>query len=146
MGAAPDVRTLALALALPLALACAAACGSSAAGVDACKQVESARCRAAPTCGVSLEPPYSTAGGNVDACIRFYDVACLHGLASGSDPGPAAVSACVAAIADHPCNKGGPDLVLSPEKDPTCAWLVPAGTPAAEAGASSSEAGDAPSE
>jgi len=115
--------------------------------VDACKQVEAARCQAADACGVSLEPPYSTSGTDVDACIRYYDIACLHGLASGSDPGAAAVNACVAAIGDHPCAKGGPNLVLSPESDPKCAWLVPPAAPTpAEAGATNSEAGDATSE
>ncbi len=144
MGAAPVARTLALALSLAVPIAC----GSGAAGIDACKQVESARCRAAGACGVQLEPPYSTAGGDVDACIRFYDVACLHGLASGSDPGQAAVSGCVGAIADHPCAKGRPNLVLSPEKDPMCSWSVPPAstTPAADAAASAGEGGDAPSE
>jgi hypothetical protein len=140
MAAAPGVRTLALVAALALPLACS----SGAVGVDACKQVEHARCQAAAACGVSLEPPYHTAGSDVDACIRFYDVACLHGLVSGSDPGPAAVSACVAAISGHPCTSGKPNLVLSPEQDPACTWLVPpVTTPAADASEAAAEGGDA---
>jgi hypothetical protein len=149
MRAGSVLRTIAPAAALGAVLALPPACGTSAVGVDACKQVESARCQAASACGVSLEPPYHTAGSDQDACIRFYDVACLHGLASGSDPGPAAVSACVAAISSHPCAAGGPNLVLHPEQAPgsACAWLVPpASTPAADAAAEAAEGGDAASE
>jgi hypothetical protein len=146
MRAASGLRTVGLAAALGAALALAFACGTSAVGVDACKQIESARCQAASACGVSLEPPYHTAGSDVDACIRFYDVACLHGLVGGSDPGQAAVSACVAAISGHPCapDGGPPNLVLSPEKDPACSWLEPpASTPPADAAAEAAENGDA---
>jgi hypothetical protein len=142
MAAAPGVRTLALAAALAVPLAC----GTGAVGVDACKQVEHARCQAASACGVSLEPPYHTAGSDVDACIRFYDVACLHGLVSGSDPGPAAVNACVAAISGHPCapDGGPPNLVVSPEQNPACSWLVPpVSTPATDASEAAAEGGDA---
>jgi hypothetical protein len=147
MRVASRVRALAMALAAA-GTACPAACGGGPAGVDACKAVEDARCRAASACGVSLQPPYSNAGTDADACIRFYDVACLHGLASGNDPGPAAVNACVARIASHPCDKGGPNLVQSPESDPACAWLVPpaaAATSDASGAEASSEAGSAES-
>jgi hypothetical protein len=148
MGLARRVRTLALGAVLGGALAPALACGTDAVGVDACKQVEAARCRAATACGVALEPPYTTSGTDVDECIRFYDVACLHGLASGSDPGAAAVNACVAAINGHPCNAGGPNLVTAPESDPACAWLIPpASAPPVDAATeASSEAGDGASE
>jgi hypothetical protein len=139
MGAAGGVRALALVAALALPLACS----SGAVGVDACKQVEHARCQAASACNVSLEPPYHTAGSDVDACIRFYDVACLHGLVTGSDPGSAAVSTCVAAISGHPCAAGKPNLVVSPEQDPACSWLVPpVSAPAADASEAASEGGD----
>jgi hypothetical protein len=143
------LRSVGPAAALGAVLALPPACGTSAVGVDACKQVESARCQAASACGVSLEPPYHTAGSDVDACVRFYDVACLHGLASGTDPGPTAVSACVAAISSHPCAPGGPNLVLHPEEAPgsACAWLVPpASAPVADAAAEAAEGGDAASE
>jgi hypothetical protein len=120
--------------------ALALACGTDAEGVDACKQIEAARCRAASSCGVAIDSPYTTVGTSVDACIRTYDVACLHGLVVGSDPGTAAVNACVAAIGDHPCSPGGPNLVESPEKDPKCAWLAP---PPAEAGSAADATGGA---
>jgi hypothetical protein len=149
MRARSVVRTVGPAAALGAVLALPPACGSGATGVEACKQVESARCQAASACGLSLEPPYHTAGSDADACIRFYDVACLHGLAGGSDPGTAAVSACVAAISSHPCAPGGPNLVLHPEQAPgaACAWLVPpTSTPVADAAAEAAEAGDAAGE
>jgi hypothetical protein len=135
MGAQWRLGTRGLVLA---AVASALACGTDAAGVDACKQVEAARCKAAGACGVPLEPPHAASGSNADECIRFYDVACLHGLAIGSDPGISAVNACVSAIGDHPCNAGGANLVVSPEKDPACAWLVPPPAPATDAGSEAS--------
>jgi hypothetical protein len=109
-----------LAIALGLA-ATAAACGTSAQGVDACKSIEEARCRQAPSCNVQISPPlYYTSGSDADACIRYYDTACLHGLVIGSDPGTTRVNACVAAI-----NSGNCDYVVSPEHAPDCAWLQP---------------------
>ena len=113
----------ALTVAVPL-LVCAA-CGSDATGVDTCKRIEEARCRRAPGCRIQLEPPYFTSGNAVDACIRFYDTACLHGL-EASDPGPVVVSACVDAIS-NPATACS--VVASPQTDPKCAWLVPSSTP-----------------
>jgi hypothetical protein len=113
-------RALAIALSV-----LAAGCSTDAVGVDVCKQIEEARCREAPACGIPLEPPYHTAGDDVGACIRYYDVACLHGLALASDPGTTAVNACVAAIQNDGCA-----VVAAPESDPACAWLVPAAPPA----------------
>jgi hypothetical protein len=121
------------------------ACGNDAVGVDACQQIEEARCRAAAACpSNALQPPYYTAGTSVDACVRFYDVACLHGLAVPL-PASSSVSACVAAIED-----GGCAVVQAPQTDPSCAWLDPAATSSDEdagvvsssdAEASSSDAG-----
>ena len=100
-----------------------AGCGTDATGVEACRQIEEARCRRAPACGIALEPPYSTSGSSVDGCIRFYYTACLHGLES-SDPGPVVVGRCVAAI-DH----GGCAMVTAPQTSPACAWLSPSPLP-----------------
>ncbi|HEV3191215.1 MAG TPA: hypothetical protein VGY54_11990 [Polyangiaceae bacterium] len=110
-------RNAARVFALMLAVASATACGTNATGVDACRQIEGARCRRAPACGIPLQPPYHTAGSDVDACIRFYDLACLHGLAV-NDPGSAAVQACTSAI-----NNNGCAVVQHPEADTACAWL-----------------------
>jgi hypothetical protein len=112
---------------------CAAGCGTSPVGVGACKQVEEARCRRAPACGVSIQPPYSTNGSDVDECIRFYDVQCLHGLAV-ADPGANAVNACVASIESSPCNAGLPLF----ETATACDWLTT--LPAVEASTEASEA------
>jgi hypothetical protein len=126
-------RALLLALRLGLALAAAAAagaCNGSAVGVDACKSIEEARCRQVPNCpNVQVSPPvYYTSGSATDACIRYYDVACAHGLAVGVDPGTSAVNACVSAIENDGC-----DVVAAPETDPACAWLEPPDSGAGDA-------------
>jgi hypothetical protein len=101
------------------------ACGGGAVDVDGCKQIEEARCRQAPACGIPIEPPYFTSDGDVDACIRFYDDACLHGLAV-SDPGPTALAACVSAIQGDTLAKDGCSVVKSPQTDvAACGWLAP---------------------
>jgi hypothetical protein len=119
------------------------ACGTDAVGVQACRQIQEARCRQAPQCSIALQPPYHSNGTDVDACIRFYEDACLHGLASGNDPGPVAVNACVAAI-----NDGGCSVVTTPESATACSWLAPnAAADAANAAAdAASAASDAASE
>ncbi|MEI7893987.1 MAG: hypothetical protein WCI05_12915 [Myxococcales bacterium] len=104
---------------VPLALAC----GTDAIGVDACRKVEEARCRRALACAVPLERPVSPDGNDVDTCVRFYRDACLHGLVA-ADPGAPALRACIDAI-----NGGDCELVLHPELDGACAWLVPPNTP-----------------
>ncbi|HEX3769637.1 MAG TPA: hypothetical protein VHV30_02175 [Polyangiaceae bacterium] len=115
--------------ALALVLACAAGvvasgCGTDAVDVDGCRQLEEARCRQAPACGIALSVPNYTSGTNVDACILYYDDACLHGLAVG-DPGPSAISACVAAI-ESTSTKNHCDVVRAPEIDTVdCGWLSP---------------------
>jgi hypothetical protein len=125
---------------LVLALAAApvaAGCGTDAQGVQTCKDIEEARCNAAASCpSVQITPPYYTTGSSVDACLRYYDIACLHGLAV-SDPGPstALVTGCIKAISA----KGACAVVANPEISPYCVWLIPPNTPAPEAG----EAGDA---
>jgi hypothetical protein len=106
--------------------------------VQTCKTIEEARCNAAAKCSstVQLTPPYTTNGSDVDACIRYYDVACLHGLAV-SDVSGAQVSACVAAISAP----GACAIVANPELAPKCSWLIPPNTPPPDA--SDGEAGDA---
>ena len=110
-------------LALALGLApIVGACGSSAVGVGACKSIEEARCNQVPNCpNVQVSPPlWYTTGSAVDACIRYYDTACLHGLSVGTNPSSSEVSLCVDAINGNGCN-----VVASPQVDPACAWLVP---------------------
>ncbi len=103
------------------------ACGTDAVGVDACRQIEEARCNQAPHCSaISLAEPLHPGGSSEDvaACIRFYDDACQHGLANGVAPGQPAVTACVAAI-NNEANDGGCDIVVNPQDAPACAWLTP---------------------
>lgn len=120
-------------------VAAAAACSSSATGVDACRSIEEARCRNAPACGIALDQPKSRVGREVDSCIRFYDDACKHGLASNANPSTTDVNACVKAINDGPCA-----TVVSPETNPACSFLVPLVVP--DAGTDAMEAGDAASD
>jgi hypothetical protein len=112
---------LRLATTLAIAAAMVVACGTGPVGVDACKTLETARCQtAAAKCpGISMQPPISTSGSSVDACIRYYDVACLHGLPVG-DPGSTALNQCVEAIENNGCS-----VVEVPETDPACTWLIP---------------------
>jgi len=105
------------------------ACGTDAQGIEACRTIEEARCRRAPSCGVDLSQPVhrDAPKTDVDACIRYYHDACLHGLET-PDPGGPSVQACVAAIQSAGC-----DVVLHPESNPSCAFLTAA--TAADAGA-----------
>jgi len=120
------------------------ACGTSAIGVDVCNQIESARCTrigtlamngtacSNPDSGVPIDllAPYAAAGSspteNVAACIRFYSIACLHGLATTTPPsntGTDSVQTCLNAINDGSCA-----LVLDPTGEAgggACQWLVP---------------------
>jgi hypothetical protein len=117
----------------------ASGCGTSAVDVDGCRQIEEARCRQAPACGMNFDELNVTSGSTVDACVRFYDIACLHGLAV-SNPGPLAVGACVAAIEADTKTKDNCSVVRSPQTDKAaCGWLVPSPP-------TSPDASDAPSE
>jgi hypothetical protein len=109
-------RGSALALGASLAVGLVSACGSKAVGVDLCKQIDTARCQRAPACGVMLTTPDFTSGTAVDACIRYYDVACLNGLEVAA-PSSAEANACVDAI-NSDC-----DYVATPQNYPACSWL-----------------------
>jgi hypothetical protein len=136
--------SVALALA-PAIVALAAACGTDATGVEACRTIETTRCQEAPGCGISLGDPVHV-GDDVDACIRFYHDACLHGLES-SDPGPAKVTACKNAIANTSLPNHC-DIVAAPEIADDCQWLAPP-PPPPDAGSdapAAADASDAPSQ
>ncbi len=88
------------ALACGVAAAVASACSNDAVGVQACREIETARCEAAPACPSApfdLSSP-APAGDPVAACVRYYNDACLHGIGTTVTPGNAAVSSCVAVI------------------------------------------------
>ncbi len=96
------------------------ACESDAVGVDACRRVEEARCKRAPACGVSLtSPPHEgSPGSDVDACIRYYRDACLHGLVRTKEPTSTEIDACVARIETGTC-----EATVTPSLTNECAWL-----------------------
>ena len=121
-----------LALAIALAPLAAAGCGTSATGVGACKQIEEARCsRAYNHCqgndasDIALSPPYFTSGNSEQACVRYYDTACLNGLEVGTYS-QTAVNNCVEAITSGTC-----ETVETPWNVSACAWLIPPNTPEA---------------
>lgn len=115
------------------------ACGTDPVGVEACRQIEKARCENAPACQIDLTKPVHSGTGadkDVSACIRFYDDACLHGLSATSEPGSIAVQACIDAI-----NTGDCTIVKNPETSPACGFLTP--TPVPVAADAADEAADA---
>jgi hypothetical protein len=65
-----------------------AGCSTNAVGIDDCREIEEARCKAGKPCGLI---------DDVDACQRYYRDHCLHGV-SGKDPSGSQVSACVKVI------------------------------------------------
>jgi hypothetical protein len=120
----------------------AGGCGTDAYGIGECKQIEEARCRAAAKCpGVTLGNINYTSGSSVDACIRFYDIACLHGL-EVPDPGGPTVNACVAALQAIDGGSASCDLVLQPWTTKACAWLSPSNIPEASTPEASPDGSD----
>ena len=86
-----------------------ASCGTSAVGIDDCRNVEQARCRAGASCLDSNGAPLID---DVGACERYYRDHCLHGLGV-KPPAGASVSACVNVIeAAGRCAKGDPTIAL----------------------------------
>jgi hypothetical protein len=67
------------------------ACGTDAAGVEACREIETARCEAAAACGYTAE--------QITICKDFYKDQCLHGIENaGYEPSTSDIEACVAAV------------------------------------------------
>lgn len=127
-----------------LVLTSALACGTDPVGVDACRQIEGARCENAKSCGISLATPVHRRDGNttalqdqqdVGACKRFYQDACLHGLATTTDPGAVNTQACVNAIN----NATDCAIVKNPEISPACAFLIPPAAPVVDAAADTAD-------
>lgn len=113
-----------VATALGAVILAAPACGTDPVGVDECRKIEKARCESAQACGINLSQlkhADSTPATNVGACERYYDDACLHGLALSKDPGGVVVDQCVNAIINGDCG-----IVENPQNYPACAFLVPA--------------------
>lgn len=147
------------ALSMTCAFLLASGCGSDAVAVEACRDIEQARCEAGRHCGLV---------DDVDRCKRFYRDHCLHGLKTDKTPGDPQVDECVAAIklagkcasegvellAECTDWKSGTelttpcDVVRTPEKIELCDFLgatVDAGRPGQETG-SDAPAGDGASD
>jgi hypothetical protein len=146
-----------LSAAATFSLVTASSCGTSAVGVDECRDIEQARCRANAYC---LDARGNPLIEDVPACERYYRDHCLHGLAA-KPPAGASVAACLDVIeAAGRCAKSDPeaaldctetassprgsfvracDLVAHPERAVECAFLLetPDEEPAGGAGQSS---------
>jgi hypothetical protein len=133
-----DSRAALVAVAVAGIVGIFAACGTSAVGVQQCRQIEDARCQRASACGINLQTPVEV-GNDVDACIRFYNDQCLHGLVTQTVPTSSDVSSCIQAI-NADCA-----YVLVPQSSAACSWLNPVVEVDAgeDAGDASDDGGDA---
>lgn len=92
-----------LSAATTFSLVSASGCGTSAVGVDDCRDIQQARCRAGKSCGIVDDVP---------ACERYYRDHCLHGLAA-TPPAGASVAACISVIdAAGRCAAADPENTL----------------------------------
>ena len=124
---------------IAIAVAGSTACGTDAVGVEACREIEAARCKRAVECGIPLDSP-KPGTDPVAACERFYVDACLHGIQSAYDPNPAERKACLDAVGTGTC-----DVVKQPETSKACAFIVPPAAPATtDAAADAAAEPDAP--
>lgn len=144
-------RTMAQAALHPLPLFAAVAtalslfvagCGTSAKGIDTCREIEEERCRQAPACPDQFRVRSES---EVESCVRFYRDQCLHGL-SAEEPGKPALDACLQTIRRAgACAKAGSktlddcnprpsaetklatacEVLVHPEQTAECAFLVP---------------------
>lgn len=94
-------------------------CGTDAVGVDACRQIEDARCEAAPDCTGDEDTFGIRTEEQVQNCKSLYRDQCLHGIenAGGSDedevdePSDGDINRCIKAIqATASCKKSKPDV------------------------------------
>lgn len=123
---APPMRRAWLGIAITLAFTAglgAVGCGNGANSVDACRQLEGARCARAQGCGIDLGYPLhtgSSAADAVTACQSFYQIECLHGMVTPKAPTSTEVNDCLDAIEKGDCN-----TVVNPQDNAACAWLIP---------------------
>jgi hypothetical protein len=127
---------------LLLSLVIASGCGTDAEGTAECRAFERVRCQAAAACGYP----------DVDECIRYERDQCLHGVAlesitaaeldvcaeemaragrcaAGQGPDTPAASCAEPVQADSAATSC--DVVRSPERALSCAFLVPTASAAA---------------
>lgn len=105
-------------------------CSTKAVGINECRDVEKARCEASVPCGIVDED-------EVEACQRFYDDHCLHGMTGKEEPSADEHRACLELIEDagnmarDSLGMGGTGeadetacrIVAAPWKEPECAYL-----------------------
>ena len=98
-----------LSAAATFSLVTSSGCGTSAVGVDECRDIEQARCRANASC---LDARGNPLIEDVSACERYYLDHCLHGLAA-KPPAGASVDACLDVIETAGlCAKSDPEAAL----------------------------------
>lgn len=74
-------------------------CGTDAVGIEACRQVEAARCEVAPVCVGFADAPAIETEQQVQNCREFYRDHCLLGLENiEADAGQGEIDSCVKAI------------------------------------------------
>lgn len=97
----------------------ASACGTDAVGIDACREIETARCEALQACGgTETQSTY---------CIDLYRDQCLHGIQSGVEPGADATARCVEAVqAVAACARAGAATMADCPAEPLVASADPA--------------------
>jgi hypothetical protein len=138
-----------------LSLTIAIGCGTDAVGTPECRAFERVRCQAAAACGYP----------NVEECVRYERDHCLHGVALESitvvaldvcaraveragrcaaEQGPDTMAtSCSEPVETGPGEATACDVVRSPERAVSCAFLVPSSeasepppaAPAADGGA-----------
>ncbi len=125
------LRRLALLVPAAVAIVAVVACANDGYGIEACRTIEAERCRWVVQCGIDVGVRRNNESSPVDDCIRYYDVACMHGMQYlTQDPSDTQTNTCATAI--H--NATSCDIVTAPENAAACAWLKPstdAGTDAA---------------
>jgi hypothetical protein len=93
---------------LPFALA-PAGCGTDAVGIEACRQIQTARCNALQQCVFDVETKERYSADQAKACTDFYRDQCLVGIENDTkEPTDATIKGCVAAVnAVSECAKQG---------------------------------------
>lgn len=132
-------------LAATLALG-AAACSTDAVGIDACRQIETARCEAQPACKGDPASTGIVTEEQVENCVTFYRDGCLVGIENDAEePSEGDTKDCVEAIqrtakcqtdgvavmadCDVETESGGADLspceaMMQPELITACAFVA----------------------
>lgn len=88
----PRLRSIALLSFAIASVGVSYGCDTNAVGVDDCRDIEVARCRAAHPCDLGIDATTQ------DVCERFARDNCLHGLPTAEAPPAGKLNACLKAI------------------------------------------------